>query len=825
MDDHEENDVYPAAESSTCQASRASLIRNDIWDYVYDADDDDDRESSYVHSYHHGSVGKASTTRSLLETGLFASHNDSVDENDEDNQEEGVDMSDLVDVDVEDSSASSSGSSGCEQISSSAFYPVVSSAMLYDTQEASNNDRAFVAADGNGDQADNSDASEHMNLQDQSVEQKLDRDSDSVKSWNVGDDGAATSPTSTNRLDQRDVTDNIDDDSRQDQLLPADMTDDIIDDIIDDDDDEDDDAAAAAATSAQNYSDISAHYDSAAEASLSDSPNVHALDDDNSEEFQPSLSNFFQDDILPSSTDAIIAYYFNESDSSDSDQIIDVFRTNSLSPSPPLSPPAASPPHYDQMRFLPAESVEDQARPPLDRQDEGSMKPPEALLTPTGPGQARHGTGSTTTRVSSVGSVSSGSSHTSYENAATYRSASQGIRPLANRQTLLNNETVDTSADMLRVGRTRPSGGRRVFSTISTNQVPDHVGQNSDDKNHAGGKGMSANLSQEQTPTVTKPQLKVSVPVDNEIVVSRQLSASPSSATSDEEKENRSPVNVISGDISIDNSTFRSLRNRRIRPGGGSAVGPTTPFTAVTLKSDHLHSRENNILPSRPARSGQVKNKEYAYISAIRRASDQWRQQLIDGSLARILQHARGAISVATHRGRIQECKLWLSEYIDVVIGMTCTFVIVGATLVGVLSFVDDTGRDYFGIRTMTYECALKSTAYRDVHQCLVQVRLPSIFPLLGVTVSSPVLHWYIITDLYCLSVLSTFTIMPLLIVVTGLMFLSVGYGALAVLIMTERFLRGILGMTKQLMLEQIAAADTITDIIDGTDQKLFGDL
>ncbi|KAK9233976.1 hypothetical protein V1525DRAFT_414617 [Lipomyces kononenkoae] len=801
MDDHSNDDLYPA-ESSACQVSRASLIRNDIWDYVYDADDDDDQESPAYVPYHHGSVGKASVPRNLLEADLLAPDEEDIcDENvqgidDTDNNlDEGVDLSDLIDIDIGNSSSSSSS---CEQTSRSPIYPVVSSAMLY-ANMAGNNKVPNVAAKEDDDQRDNADANEQTRAKDQLVERKVDKENSSVKSWNAGDDGAAVSPTyqpTTERLDQ----------------LSADVTHGVKD----------------AAASAQSYSPVCAHHD-AADESLSDSPSVPLLDDI-SEDFQPPSSEFLQYDDLPSSTDAIIAYYFNGSDSSDSDELIDVFRTSSsLSPSPLLSPPA-SPPHFDQIPpFLPETlSAEDQ-EPPRDQHEEVSMRVPEVLLTPTGAGQARQGTGSTTTRVSSVRSVSSGSSHTSYENAATYQSVIQGFQPLAHGQTSLNYETLATSADVLHVERTRPSSRRRVFSTISTNQIPERLGHNpinsDDDKDHACAKGTATNLSEEQTPTATKPHLTESLSPDNETIVSTRLSASSSPTTSDEEKENRSPVILLSGDISMGSSTFGSLRNRRIRPGGGGAIGPTSPFAAVTLKSVGPHSHERNSLSSPAARPGEVKNKESAYMSAIRRASDHWRQQLIDGSLSRILQHAKGTISVTTHSDRIHDLRVWLSEYIDVVTGLSSALVIVGAILVGVLSFVDDTGRDLFGVRTRIYECALQSTVYRDVHECLVLRRLPSIFPLFGITVSSPVLHWFILLDLYVWSVLAFCATAPILIVVSGLALLSVGYGALAVLILSERFLRWILGMTKRLMLEQIAAAGTIADIIDGTDQKLFGDL
>ncbi|KAK9314469.1 hypothetical protein V1524DRAFT_432873 [Lipomyces starkeyi] len=805
MGDYSEG-IYPA-ESSAYQVRRALAVRNDIRDYVYDADDDDDEEPVYVR-YYHGSVGKASAPRNLLEAEALASHQEvGGDENEEftednDNKAESADMGDMVDVDIDDSS---SDSSSCEENSIPAVYPVVSSAMLYGNP--SSNDVAIEAADDN--QRDTLDAQEQRQVEGLFLARKVDRDSDSIKSWKEGDDGTVVSSGEATKR------------SKAVDQLSEDVTD-----VYDSGD------------SSQSYSYACPCCDEV-EASLSEVSSGHTLDDKtaNSEfqEFQRSSPNMAQDDVLQSDADAIIAYYFHESDSSDSDEVIDVFRTTSLPPSALFSPPA-SPPHVEpptEMPF-PAETlVEDQ----LDRLDEleseASGKAPEVVLAPNVAGQAQYRTVSAANRVSSVRSVSSGSSHTSYENDATFQSIVQGFQPLAHGQSSLNDEAMAMSAqipDILHVGRTRPSSGRQVFSTISTNKIPQllgHSSSNAEHKHNASGETTAGDVSDEQTPTVTKPYITLSSPADYETSVrerSRKVSVSSSSVTSDEEKENRSPPSLVPPAPSpIHSATFGSLRNRRIRPGGGGVISPTSPFSEATLKPIHVHS-QGPVFFSSSAKS-ESKKKGSAYASAIRRVSEEWRQQLIDGSLVKILKHATGTISVAARSDRIQELGFWLSEYIDVVVGVSCAFVIVGATLVGALSFVDDTGRDYFGVRTMTYECALKATVYRDVHECLVYVRLPSIFPLLGIMASSPGLHWFIITDLYFWSVIGSFISIPPLIAITGLGLLSVAYGALAVLIASEKFLRWILGMTKRLMLEQIDAAGVITDIIDGTDEELFGDL
>ncbi|KAK9388524.1 hypothetical protein V1515DRAFT_637767 [Lipomyces mesembrius] len=791
MDDYQEG-IYPA-ESSAYQVRRALAARNDIRDYLYDADDDDDEEQVYVR-YYHGSVGKASAPRNLLEAEALASHQDvGGNENekfikDNDNMAESVDMADMVDVDIDDSS---SDSSSCEEDSSTAVYPVVSSAMLYGNQAST--DAAIAAA--NDSQRDPLDAQEQRQVEGLFETRNLDRDSDSIKSWKAGDDGTVvTSNEVTKRLKAADQ-------------LSEDVTE-----VYDSGD------------SSQSYS-YACPCCNEVEASLSEASSGHTLDDKSANsEFQPSFPSRAQADVLQSDADAIIAYYFHESDSSDSDEVIDVFRTTSLPPSPPASLPHVEP--LTEMPFPAEPSVEDQ----LDRLDEleseASGKVPELVLTPNVAGQAPYRTVPAASRVSSVRSMSSGSSHTSYENAATFQSIVQGFHPLAHGQSSLNDEEVP---DVLRVGRTRPSSGRQVFSTISTNKIPQLLGRssiNAEHKHHASGKNTAEDDSEAQTPTVTKPYTTLSPPAGSETVRerSRNLSVSSSSVTSDEEKENRSPPSLVPPAPSpIHSATFGSLRNRRIRPGGGGVISPTSPFAEATLKPIHVHSQEPIFLSS-SAKSESMK-KRSAYTSAIRRVSEEWRQQLIDGSLARILKHATGTVRVATRSDCIQELEIWLSEYIDVVVGTSCAFVITGATLVGVLSFVDDTGRDYFGVRTMTYECALKATVYRDVHECLVHVRLPSIFPLLGITASSPGLHWCIITDLYFWSVFGSFISIPPLIAITGLGLLSVAYGALAVLLASERFLRWILGMTKRLMLEQIDAAGVITDIIDGTDEGLFGDL
>ncbi|KAK9363637.1 hypothetical protein V1504DRAFT_445467 [Lipomyces starkeyi] len=802
MGDYSEG-IYPA-ESSAYQVRRALAVRNDFRDYVYDADDDDDEEPVYVR-YYHGSVGKASAPRNLLEAEALASHQEvGGDENEEftednDNMAESADMGDMVDVDIDDSS---SDSSSCEENSSPAVYPVVSSAMLYGNP--SSNDAAIEAADDN--QRDPLDAQEQRQVEGLFVARKVNRDSDSIKSWMEGDDGTVmSSGEATKRL-------------KSVHQLSEDVTE-----VYDSGD------------SSQSYSYACPCCDEV-EASLSEVSSGHTLDHKTANsEFQRSSPNMAQDDVLQSDADAIIAYYFHESDSSDSDEVIDVFRTTSLPPSPLFSPPA-SPPHVEpptEMPF-PAETlVEDQ----LDRLDEleseASGKAPEVVLAPNVAGQAQYRTVSAANRVSSVRSVSSGSSHTSYENAATFQSIVQGFQPLAHGQSSLNDEAMAMSAqvpDVLHVGRTRPSSGRQVFSTISTNKIPQLLGHssiNAEHKHNASGKTTAGDVSDEQTPTVTKPYITLSCAADYETTVrerSRKVSVSSSSVTSDEEKENRSPPSLVPpAPTPIHSATFGSLRNRRIRPGGGGVISPTSPFSEATLKPIHVHS-QGPVFFSSSAKS-ESKKKGSAYASAIRRVSEEWRQQLIDGNLARILKHATGTISVAARSDRIQELGFWLSEYIDVVVGVSCAFVIVGATLVGALSFVDDTGRDYFGVRTMTYECALKATVYREVHECLVYVRLPSIFPLLGIMASSPGLHWFIITDLYFWSVIGSFISIPPLIAITGLALLSVAYGALAVLIASEKFLRWILSMTKRLMLEQIDAAGVITDIIDGTDGELFGDL
>ncbi|KAK9430368.1 hypothetical protein V1505DRAFT_393440 [Lipomyces doorenjongii] len=801
MGDYSEG-IYPA-ESSAYQVRRALAVRNDIRDYVYDADDDDDEEPVYVR-YYHGSVGKASAPRNLLEAEAQASHQDvGGNENEEfiedkDNMAaESGDMGEMIDVDIDDSS---SDSSSCEEDSNPAVYPVVSSSMLYDNQPS--NDAAIAAA--NDCQRDSADAQEQRQVDSLFESRNLDRDSDSIKSWKAGDDGTVVS---SNEVTER--------------LKAVDQHSEDVTEVYD------------SGNSSQSYSYACPCCDEV-EASLSEVSSGHTLDDKTANsEFQPSSPNRAQDDGLQSDTDVIIAYYFHESDSSDSDEVIDVFRTTSLPPSP-----SASLPHVEPLSEMlsPAEaSFEDQ----LDRLDEleseASGKARELVLTPSVAGQAQYRTVPAASRVSSVRSVSSGSSHTSYENAATFQSIVQGFQPLANGQISLNDEAMTMSVpgqvpDVLRVGRTRPSSGRQVFSTISTNKIPQLLGHRSikaEHKHHASGQTTAEDVSEEQTPTVTKPYTTLSPPADSETTVrerSRKLSVNSSTVTSDEEKENRSPPSLVPPAPSpIHSATFGSLRNRRIRPGGGGVISPTSPFAEATLKPIHVHSQEPIFLSS-SAQSESMK-KRSAYTSAIRRVSEEWRQQLIDGSLARILKYATGNISVAARSGCIQELEFWLSEYVDVVVGMSCAFVITGATLVGVLSFVDDTGRDYFGVRTMTYDCALKATVYREVHECLVHVRLPSIFPLLGITASSAGLHWFIITDLYFWSVFSSFISIPPLIAITGLALLSVAYGALAVLLASEKFLRWILGMTKRLMLEQIDAAGVITDIIDGTDEELFGDL
>ncbi|KAK9376504.1 uncharacterized protein V1513DRAFT_410454 [Lipomyces chichibuensis] len=784
--------IYPA-ESSAYQARRALAVRNDIRDYVYDADDDDDEEPVYAR-YYHGSVGKDSAPRNLLEAEALASHQDvDDDENEEfiednDNMAHNVDMGDMVDVDIDDDS--SSDSSSCEENSSPPVYPVVSSAMLYGNQ--SSNDA--------NDSLDPLDAKEQRQVEGLFVARKVDRDSDSIKSWKAGDDGTVVSLNEVTK-----------------QLKAVDQPSEVVAEVDDSGD------------SSQSHSYPCPCCDEV-EVSLSEVSSGHTLDKTADSEFQPSSPNMAQGDLLQSDTDAIIAYYFHESDSSDSDEVIDVFRTTSVPPSPPALPLHVEPP--SEMPFPAETSVEDQLDRLDEQESEASGKVPQVVVTPNVAAQARYRTVPAVSRVSSVRSVSSGSSHTSYENAATFQSIVQGFQSLAHGQGLLNDEAMAMSSDvpdMLHVGRRRPSSGRQVFSTISTNKIPQllqHNSINAEHKHKAYGKTTTGDVSEEQTPTVTKPYKNLSPPADSETTVrgrSRKLSVSSSSVTSDEEKENRSPPTLVpSAPSPIHSATFGSLRNRKIRPGGGGFISPTSPFAAATLKPIHVHSQEPFLSSSAKSESKKIGS---AYASAIRRVSEEWRQQLIDGSLARILKHATGTISVAARSDRIQEIEFWLSEYMDVVIGVSCAFVIIGATLVGVLSFVDDTGRDYFGVRTMTYECALKATVYREVHECLVHVRLPSIFPLLGITASNPSLHWFIITDLYFWSVFGSFISIPPLITITGLALLSVAYGALAVLIASEKFLRWILGMTKRLMLEQIDTAGVITDIIDGTDEELFGDL
>ncbi|KAK9324534.1 hypothetical protein V1517DRAFT_317297 [Lipomyces orientalis] len=800
MDDYSEQ-LY-AAKSSAYQARRATAAgRHDIRDYVYDADNDDDddgaaAEPAYLR-YHRGSVGRASAPRNLLNAVELAALPDLVvggggsagsDDGTIGKGKQDADDGDMVDVDIDDSySDSSSGEHGFRP----EVYPIVSSAMVYAIQAD------VPPATGEDSQSDAVDTRPQKHGEGQSVARRVGGDSDSVKSWEAGDDGTvagsshgAAKPPANNARDQ----------------------------VSDD---------RADGSSSQSYTYSYPYY--------YEPESSHALDGKDLGEHrpildrQPSPASVLQGEVSQLDADVIIASYFNESDSSDSDEVINVFRTTSLPPSPPASPPLVESPTALPL-LLADNSVEDQVDCVDALEVDLAGQPPEP--TPTVAEQhSIYNTVPVASRVSGLRSVSSGSATTSYENAATFQSITQGFQPFAHGQSHDESSMFKSAQvpDVAYGGRSRSSSGRQVFSTISINQTQDLLGRPAEDVH---GKISDGDGSDEQTPTTaTKPCLAISLPDDDHEpatvrIRSRNLSVSSSSSVSsaDEDKENRSPAILVTPPPSpMHPATFGSLRNRRIRPGGGGVISPTSPFADVTLKPIHLHSKEPIFLSS-SAKSGG-KDTESFHKGAMRRASDGWRQQLVDGSLARILKHATEAINVATQKDSIQELESWLSEYVDVVIGVSSTFVVVGAILVGALSFADDTGRDYFGVKTLTYNCALQATTYRDVHECLVHIRLPSIFPLLGVTASSSALHWFVITDLYFWAVLGCFASIPPLIAITGFALLCVAYGALVVLLASEKFLRWILGMTKRLMLEQMDVADVMTDIIDGTDEGLFGDL
>ncbi|KAJ8098241.1 hypothetical protein POJ06DRAFT_258938 [Lipomyces tetrasporus] len=796
MDDYSEQ-LY-AAKSSAYQVRRATAaVRHDIRDYVYDADNDDDddgaAEPAYLR-YHRGSVGRASAPRNLLDAVELASLADVVvgggSAGSDTTTSNDADDGDMVDVDIDDSySDSSSGEHGFRP----EVYPVVSSAMVYANQAdvplATDSQRNAV------------DTRQQKHVEVQLVARRVGGDNDSVKSWEAGDDGTVVESTHK-------------------ATKPANALDQASEDRTD-------------GSSSQSYAYSYPYYYDA------DGSRSHALDGKDLGEHRPILDrqtsspSLGQGEVSQSDADVIIASYFNETDSSDSDEVINVFRTTSLPPSPPLSPPA-SPPLVESPTAVPLladNSVEDPVDCVVGLEAELAGQPHE--LTPTVAEQhSIYNTVLVASRVSGGRSVSSGSATTSFENAAAFQSITQGFQPFAPGQS--HDEIMLKSAqvpDVAYGGRRRSSSGRQVFSTISINQNQDLLGRAAEDIHGAYGKIADGDGSDEQTPTTaTKPCLAISPPDDDHEAATvrirpRNLSVSSSSVSSaDEDKENQSPAILVPPPPSpMHPASFGSLRNRRIRPGGGGVISPTSPFADVTLKPIHLHSKEPIFLSSSAKSEG--KETESFRRGAMRRASDGWRQQLVDGSLARILKHATDAINVATQKDSIQELESWLSEYVDVVIGVSSTFVVVGAILVGALSFTDDTGRDYFGVKTLTYKCALQATAYRDVHECLVHIRLPSIFPLLGVTASSSALHWFVITDLYFWAVFGCFVSIPPLIAVTGLALLSVAYGALVVLLTSEKFLRWILDTTKRLMLEQMDVADVITDIIDGTDEGLFGDL
>ncbi|KAK9450040.1 uncharacterized protein V1518DRAFT_415381 [Limtongia smithiae] len=306
----------------------------------------------------------------------------------------------------------------------------------------------------------------------------------------------------------------------------------------------------------------------------------------------------------------------------------------------------------------------------------------------------------------------------------------------------------------------------------------------------------------------------------------RSISSDSSSYASDDFKENltapsyratkikESPYYRL-GRVRLSHAaTTSGLRRRKIRPGGGG----TSPVE-TTIKNAVARVPFGEIAVQRPPPS-----QSSVMFSRFRRASDRWRQRMMETSMEKILRPAnRSAREVVnSSRGIVEHLPAFVWNNLDYVVGMACTIVVVGVVYVVVCSWMDDYGRDVIGLRTEIYECAKQTENYRATLQCLTSKRLPSVFSFLGVDTTWTTLHRYILIDLYLWSLIFLIVIAPAAVVFTGGSLIGLSIVLLLVVTASERGLRYLLRTTVRLMEKQLDEVKSMQGMVDGSDRTLF---